>query len=189
MNVTDEDDENVITKTSYKEAKYKMNQEENTMKTNKRNTFRHLACFAAALMLLLFNVCCALADSADTVTVTMDLQLEKNLIFAKYNVSYYVDEDRIDLIANGGRSIKVLELSPGIHTITLYAQKSGVPDMSFDFTVAEDTSITATIQAHRKYMTITSLELKTANDTIEYDESTGDTDWVSFVPLLLYSLF
>lgn len=154
------------------------------MKAIRKSPFRHLACIAIALMFLFGNICGALAGPSEKVTVSMDLQVKNNLILAKYGAALYVDNERLDLVANGGRLIRIIEVTPGIHTFTLRAQKSGVPDMSFDIYVADHTTLSATIQTHRKYIKINNMVLKTGSSTIEYDENT--TDWADFVPLLLY---
>ena len=157
------------------------------MSTNKNDAFRQLICLSISFLLLFGSICGAYAEpNKNKVTVSMDLKLKKNYFFARYGLTVYVDGQKVDSLPNGGRMIRILKMSLGKHAITLCANKSNVPDMSFDIFVTDNMSLTASLQTHRKYISVNHMILKTPDNTIEYDDTSST--WLDFLTLLNYSL-
>ena len=155
------------------------------MKTNGKQMIRALICTMLSLMLLAGCVCGAAAEPAGNTVcrVSIDLRLKNNIVAARYDVTVYVDGVQIDTVAQGGRLIKILELSPGIHTFTIRAGKSGVPDMSFDIYVSDHMALTATLQTHRKYVNVNSMALASPEGMIEYDDTSES--WGEYIMRVL----
>ncbi len=119
-------------------------------------------------------------DKNEDHLVTMDLHLNSNVMVARYSVKAYIDDEYLDLLPQGGRIIKVLELPTGIHTLSFQGEKSSVPVMSFDFYVGYDIGMEATLQTHRKYINVNELYVSLPDGKVLKFNDKND-DWAEFI--------
>ena len=149
---------------------------------NKRLSIRLLACLAVliSVMGLAANGALAVHEQENSHVVTMNFSLNSNLILARYSVNVYLDDEELGVIPQGGMLLKIRNVAEGVHTIKITADKKGVPDMSFDIYVGCETTITAGLQTHRKYVGVESLTVNIADKEIAFAEGSS-VSWKDFM--------
>ena len=147
-----------------------------------RFSIRLLACLAVLIAVMSLMAPAALAESGKETThlVTMNIKLDSNWMMARYGVKVYLDDEELGRIPQGGMLLKIRNTAAGIHTIKISADKYGVPDMSFDIYVGCETTLTASLKTHRKYVSVEGMTVAIPGKEITFSEGSS-TSWVDFV--------
>lgn len=149
---------------------------------NNRFSIRFLACLAVLIAVMNLIAPAALAESGKETNhlVTMNIKLESNWMIARYGVKIYLDNEELDHIPQGGMMLKIRNVATGIHTIKISADKYDVPDMSFDIYVGCETTLNASLQTHRKYVSMETMTVAIPGKEITFSDG-NSVSWTDFV--------
>ena len=146
---------------------------------------RTLLSVLLAAAVLLAAVPAGLAE--ETCNVSLDLNLKKNLMLAKYGMTVFLDDVQLAYLPQGGRLIRIVNLPKGIHTLHFYPEKGdGVSPVSMDVYVGKEMLITLTVQTHRKYMKVNSLSMQIGpQETYQFDDQSEGGSWEEVVSKII----
>ncbi len=139
-----------------------------------KKTVRALTLLALVLTLLIpaFPAAAgAEAVSSGTCRLTVNLDLRNNLVMARYGVTVCLDGTELGKLCQGGSMLRILDVSPGIHTVRITADRSDVQDMSFDLPVDSEMMLNASLQTHRQYVGIVSMKVIFPDQELVYRDS------------------
>ena len=143
---------------------------------------RILACFIAltAVMTSIAPLPAASAATADATryNVTLNFQLDDNIVMARYGVKVYLDEEDLYTMEQGDIMLKIRDVAPGIHTIRVVPLKKKPKELSFDIYVGTNTTVCATLKTHRKYVGMETMTISVPGQTISFVE--GQESWTDF---------
>ncbi len=106
-------------------------------------------------------------------SVEFDVECEANLLFSKYDVDVYVDDEKIGVIEHGDSAILTEKLTEDVHSIRFAEKGCSEPDGKIDFKVKKDMIIKLLIHCAHDRISIYDL---TEKDEEQDEEKITDVE-------------
>lgn len=102
--------------------------------------------------------------------IELKIECDENLIFSRYNVSLYLDDDFVGTIEHGATEIYNLQLESGIHVIDVNNEEDSEVKGHIEFQVTADGMYEFELYCTREYVAVT--------DNTKYsDENSSDDEY------------
>ena len=106
-------------------------------------------------------------------SVQIELECVENLLFSKYDIDVYVDDNNVDKLDHGATRTYPLELEEGSHTLRVTKENSKSVDGTIDFEVSDNIFLKYKLTCTSNQVKIEAIE---DNEAIEDHTATEDSD-------------
>lgn len=132
------------------------------------------------IMVLLLSACNrGVVDTQDvqpagpSYSVQIELECVENLLFSKYDIDVYVDDNNVGKLDHGATRTYPLELEEGSHTLRVTKENSKSVDGTIDFEVSDNITLKYKLACTSDQVKIEAIE---DNEVIEDHASTENSD-------------